>query len=195
MINSVIAGFLIGMGGAMYLLNMGAIGAVIFSLGLLTILHFKFHLFTGKAGLLTTYEISPMDLGLIWCGNLIGSGICAGLIHLTPLAANIIPNAVAITTKRIENGLLPNIALGIFCGLLMYVAVSSYQTKPWVTVMCVAGFILGGFNHCIADMFYMWMASFSVNVGEAMAAIICTTFGNIIGCNLIPVCEKIRGRC
>ena len=181
----------------MYLsIEVKVIGAIMFSLGLLTILHFKYYLFTGKAGLLLTREIHPYDLGIIWCGNLLGTGIGAGLIHLTPLAAKVIPDAVAITTQRIENGFLSNIVLGIFCGLLMYIAVTSYATKPWVTVMCVSAFILSGFNHCIADMYYFFLASPFVDVPLAVFTILCTTLGNVIGCNIIPLCEmeKERGR-
>jgi formate/nitrite transporter FocA (FNT family) len=87
-----------------------------------------------------------------------------------------------------------NIILGIFCGLLMYIAVTAYETKPWVTVMCVSAFILSGFNHCVADMFYCFIASPHINIGLAAIMILCTTVGNVIGCNIIPLCQKIRGR-
>ena len=76
----------------------------------------------------------------------------------------------------------------------MYIAVNSYATKPWVTVMCVSAFILSGFNHCIADMYYFFLASPFVDVGLAAIAILCTTVGNVIGGNIIPLCEKIKGR-
>ena len=56
---SIFAGFLIGMGGIIYLKVGGIAGALFFSLGLMTIITFKFNLFTGKAGLLSTEEITP----------------------------------------------------------------------------------------------------------------------------------------
>jgi formate/nitrite transporter FocA (FNT family) len=51
---SILAGMLIAMSGIAYLTVGGPIGASLFSLGLLAILHFKLELFTGKAGLLAT---------------------------------------------------------------------------------------------------------------------------------------------
>ena len=62
MILSILAGMMIGLGAIVYL-SVGEIaGAFMFSLGLLTILHYKFALFTGKAGGLTTGAISPKGL-------------------------------------------------------------------------------------------------------------------------------------
>jgi formate/nitrite transporter FocA (FNT family) len=50
MINSIMAGFMIALSAAIYLTVGAPLGAFMFALGLLTILHFQFHLFTGKAG-------------------------------------------------------------------------------------------------------------------------------------------------
>ena len=105
MIESIIAGLLIALGGTMYLAIGGVVGAIMFSLGLLTILHFKYHLFTGKAGLLLTNEIHPYDLGIIWCGNLLGTGIGAGLVLLLNLGNEqpYMYAAANIINKRIDN--------------------------------------------------------------------------------------------
>ena len=55
---SILTGFLIGVGGIINLYIGGIEGAFFFSLGLITIVIFKGELFTGKAGLLTTNEIT-----------------------------------------------------------------------------------------------------------------------------------------
>ena len=52
MIRSILAGLTIALAAGIYLVVGGPLGAFMFSLGLLTILHFQFYLFTGKAGLL-----------------------------------------------------------------------------------------------------------------------------------------------
>ena len=99
---SIIAGLLIGLGGIMYLTIGGIAGAIFFSIGLLTILHFELNLFTGKAGLLADLGIHPARLGLIWIGNLLGTFIMAGLYSLTgrvPIAES----AAAINQIRITN--------------------------------------------------------------------------------------------
>lgn len=198
MIEAIIAGFLIAMGGAMYLAIGGVVGAIMFSLGLLTILHFKYYLFTGKAGLLLTKEIKPLHLAEIWLGNFIGT--CFGAIAMLGVSwtdkHGFIAGATNIMNVRLSNFWFENILLGVFCGMLMYIAVTSYPTKPWVTVMCVSAFILSGFNHCIADMFYWGVALANPDFRPGLAAvmILCTTVGNVIGCNIIPLCQKIRGR-
>ena len=78
------------------------------------------------------------------------------------------------------------VAKGVFCGVLMYIAVDNYKSKGSMlgTFICVPVFILAGFEHSIADMFYfssamMWnMDSFLFTLA--------ILFGNMIGCCLIP---------
>ena len=82
---SILAGFMIGMGGIIYLTLGGVVGALFFSLGLMTIITFKFELFTGKAGLLATNEIGFWKLCKIWLGNLLGTGLCGFLALMTPV--------------------------------------------------------------------------------------------------------------
>ena len=85
--------------------------------------------------------------------------------------------------------------LGIFCGLLMYIAVFGFakSNKPIFIIMPVAFFILCGFNHCVADMFYL---SVGCTKFIELLPLIPTTLGNIIGCNMIPfflwINEKMR---
>ena len=55
---SIMAGFLVGMGATIYLTLGEIAGALFFSLGLTTIVIFRFNLFTGKAGLYADGKIS-----------------------------------------------------------------------------------------------------------------------------------------
>lgn len=57
-----LAGILIAVSAIVYLKIGGIVGAFLFSIGLLTILHFKLRLFTGKAGLLSKGRITPIEL-------------------------------------------------------------------------------------------------------------------------------------
>lgn len=188
---SIIAGMLISMSCMIYLKVGGVIGALLFSVGLLTICHFKLELFTGKAGLLATSEIKPLKLCDVWCGNLLGSVFMTSLMMPTELGKTIIGPAAAIAQTRLENLFIINLLLGIYCGVLMYIAVSVYETKPWMTSMCVAIFILAGTNHCIADMTYFSLV-FMPPIGLPLLwALLWTTLGNIIGTNLIPLCRLL----
>lgn len=186
MIKSIMAGFMIALAATIFLTVGGALGAFMFAIGLLTILFFQFDLFTGKAGLLAQREIRVRTLAAVWIGNLIGCTICSLLLLATPLGTSLAAGAAAITAIRISNLWFENILLGIFCGTLMYIGVKQYPTAPFVTVLAVASFILLGANHCIADMAYMLLAADTKILLPASAALLFTTTGNIIGCNLIP---------
>ena len=73
----------------------------------------------------------------------------------------------------------------------MYIAVKQYFIVPVITMVAVASFILLGANHCVADMAYLFLAADESFIPAAIALIF-TTIGNVIGCNLIPFsCELI----
>ena len=182
---SILAGFLIGMGGIIYLTLGGTVGALFFSLGLIIIVTFKFNLFTGKAGLLATGEITPVELFAIWCGNFIGAIFGAVAASVLPQAKLITNRAAEIVALRVANPPLVNFALGIMCGLLMYIAVTGFaKTSNYLfLIFPVAFFILAGFNHCVADMFYTTLGASHI---KEMAHLIPTTLGNIVGTNIIP---------
>lgn len=190
-IRSAAAGMLIGLASAIYLKVGSVTGAILFATGLFTILQFKFDLFTGKAGLLATGEIDWKKLVIIWLGNFVGGAIISVLILLTPQGEMIQQGAAAIMDVRITNFWQQNIILGIVCGMLMYIAVSRYDKAPYLTAMAVVAFILFGANHCIADMAYLCLANRPVDL-PAAEALLCTTIGNVIGCNIIPLLAKFE---
>jgi formate/nitrite transporter FocA (FNT family) len=186
MILSILAGLMIAVGGVINLSVGGALGAFMFSLGLLTVLIFKLELFTGKAGLLATNEMKIGKLSEIWVGNFIGTAIVAILLTLTPKGVDLFEKATQIVAIRNANDFYTNFVYGGFCGLMMYLAVSSYALgglNPVYAILPVAAFILCGFNHCVADMFYLNIGSTAL--GDYFS-LIPTTLGNIYGCCLIP---------
>lgn len=186
MILSILAGLMIAIGGVINLSVGGALGAFMFSLGLLIVLIFKLELFTGKAGLLATNEMKIGKLSEIWIGNFIGTAIVAILLTLTPKGVDLFEKSTQIVAIRNANDFYTNFVYGGFCGLMMYIAVSSYALgglNPVYAALPVAAFILCGFNHCVADMFYL-------NIGATALTdyltLIPTTIGNICGCCLMP---------
>jgi nitrite transporter NirC len=184
MIQSILAGIMIALAAGIYLTVGGPIGAFLFSFGLLTILHFQFYLFTGKAGLLVQNKISPIALAEIYYGNMVGCGL--GSMVLLGSGVSIVEPAAAIIATRVSNSWFENIFLGIICGILMYIAVESYISAPYMTVMCVSIFILFGANHCIADIVYMFLAADTETFVPMTTAIFYTTLGNVIGASIIP---------
>lgn len=183
---SVLAGFMIAMGGYINLTLGGIPGALFFAIGLLTILHFQFDLFTGKAGALAIGAITWDEIIRIWFGNLVGCLIMGTLTLGTPKGMDLAYKAMDIVQTKVANHPIENIILGILCGVLMYIAITGYKNTKNIAFVFVpvATFILAGFNHCVADMYYLCIGAMKIT---DYAILIPTTIGNIIGCNLIPL--------
>lgn len=151
----ILAGIAISLSCILYLQIGGIAGAILFAVGLMTVCLFKFELFTGQAGKLVTKEISPLKLFRIWCGNALGVLFSSIFVWAHPHSVEIVEAARAIMEARQATGFLESLVLGIPCGLLMYAAVTAKnEMKLFYIAFCIGAFILGGFYHCIADMFY-----------------------------------------
>ena len=156
--SGICAGILISIGGSVFLAcDNKYVGAVMFSVALLCICIKGYSLYTGKIGFIPEKHdkeaLSVLFLGLL--GNLIGS-VCSGLLVqiCLPQAAE---KAKTICAAKLEKDLLPVFLLGAFCGILVYVAVNLYRDKKTVLgiLIGIPVFILCGFEHSIADMFYL----------------------------------------
>ena len=184
--NSILAGIMIAVAATAYLSVGGIAGACLFSLGLMTILVFKWDLFTGKAGLLATGEIKIGKLIKIWFGNLFGVFIGVSIVLMSPIGEGLSQKAQEILAIRNANPPFMNFLLGIGCGLLMYIAVNGFARSGsyLFVIFPVMSFILIGFNHCVADMCYICMACRSFS---DFSSLIGTTFGNVLGCCAVPL--------
>ena len=195
-IYGVIGGMCISIGGCAFLATDSKIaGAVFFVVGLFTICTFGFNLFTGKvcyslennAGYLGT-------LGLIWLGNFAGCLIMGGLLRLTRLTA-LIEKAETVADTKLGDSLLSIFILAIFCNILIFIAVDGYKNNPHeigkylALFFGVTVFVLCGFEHCVANMFYITAAGRWS--GHALLFIIVNTLGNAAGGLLIPVLKKL----
>lgn len=193
-LGAVLAGIAIGIGGVVYLsLENKIAGALLFTVGLYTICAHGLNLFTGKVGYAAENPPSYLiDLLVIWAGNFAGTWLTASALRLSRIAPALYDAALRVCAAKLMDGAVSLFVLGIFCGMLMYSAVDGYKRtqQPLILFVCVAGFILCGFEHCIADMFYFSMAN--VWSGRAVAAIIAISLGNSLGGLLIPVFKKLR---
>ena len=191
---SMLAGMAITLGATVYLSVGGVVGALLFSVGLMTVVAFKLDLFTGKAGLLATNEITIGKLIKIWFGNFLGAFLTSLAVLISPIGEKVAVSATPILETRLGNHPVENLILGIFCGILMYIAVFGFQKTGNILflIMPVATFIVCGFNHCVADMAYITL---SCRTPLDYWVLIPTTLGNLIGCNVISWCiqqEKLR---
>ena len=189
---AILAGVAISIGGILYLsVDNKIAAALMFTVGLYTICIQGLNLYTGKVGYLVNKPVSYlMDLLVIWVGNLLGTGISAFAVKETRIC-NISDTAKQICQAKIDDGLLSLFLLSIFCGFLMFTAVDGYQSmhNPVILFMGVGAFILCGFEHCVADMFYFWVAGiWSV---RTVLRILVITLGNSVGGILIPLAKKL----
>ena len=86
--------------------------------------------------------------------------------------------------------------LSIFCGILMFTALDAFRNeklpsvcRPVMVFLCVMVFILSGFEHCIANMYYFSVAD-AWN-GHTFMLILLMTLGNSIGGNLFAALVKL----
>ncbi len=187
-----LAGAMISIGCAVYLACENKyVGAVMFSVALLTICYKGYNLYTGRIGFMVNAhakeDISGLLLGLL--GNTIAMlAFGSALGYAIPKLA---ATAVTIVAAKLEQTFLSALIRAIFCGILMYIAVSLYREKNTVVgiVFCIPVFILSGFEHSIADMGYFAVAGeYSLKGFGYIWTII---LGNSLGAMLFPALKLI----
>ncbi len=187
-----LAGAMISIGCAVYLACENKyVGAVMFSVALLTICYKGYNLYTGRIGFMVNAhakeDISGLLLGLL--GNTIAMlAFGSALGYAIP---KLVATAVTIVAAKLEQTFLSALIRAIFCGILMYIAVSLYREKNTVVgiVFCIPVFILSGFEHSIADMGYFAVAGeYSLKGFGYIWTII---LGNSLGAMLFPALKLI----
>lgn len=188
------AGITIGIGGAVYLtLENRVIGAVLFGVGLYTIVLNGLFLYTGKVGYLISAKDKKayiLQLIFTWLGNFAGTALAAAAISATRIR-NLGRTAEVICKTKLADTPHSILILAVFCGILMYVAVDGFREKgnPLILFFCVTVFILCGFEHCIANMFYFSLAgAWSL---RAVIYLLLMTLGNSVGGILLPLVKKV----
>ena len=195
LILSIFAGIFVAIGGTVFLsVENKIIGAFMFTIGLFFICTRGCNLFTGKVAYVPLNDLKyALNTITIWFGNLIGTVLVAWLISLTRISG-IAERAAAMCETKLSDGLLSIFILSIFCNLLIYLAVDGFRKNPHelgkylALFFGVVVFILCGFEHCVANMFYISMAG--MWSGKAVVFIIVNTLGNVVGGMLIPLCER-----
>ncbi len=196
---SAFAGVMISIGGTVYLSSDSKIaGALLFTIGLAFVCIYKMNLFTGKIGyLIGNRPKYILDLIVIWIGNLAGTAIVSSLLYFAK--AGLAEKAQALCEKKLEQAPLQTIVLAAFCGLLIHLAVDHYKSaasdlsKFVGLFLCVSVFILSGFEHSIADMFYFGAANIACFLsGKAMIYVLLVTLGNCLGAFVLPLLQRVK---
>lgn len=162
-------------------------GAVLFSFGLLTVVGYKLKLYTGTAGFIKKNEIG--DLFMVLLGNIVGCLCVALLSRMSPLDMQ--AAAQKVLELRLGNGAVRCGLLAIGCGFIMTTAVHFARQGQYLPlVFGVPLFIVCGFPHCVADVFYFLcvpVAFLKANLLSVLILYICIVLGNLVGCNLYRI--------
>ena len=189
---SVAAGIFISIGGAVFLsCENTVVGAVLFSVALLSICFLGLYLFTGKVGFLAVSHTKgeAAEVALTLLGNLIGTFV--GGLLVSAAKPKLLEAASVRCLPRLEMTVPAILITAFFCGILMYTAVAIYKEKgsPLGIFFCVPVFILSGFEHSIADMFYFFCARmFGAEVWGFLALVV---IGNAVGGMFIPALRRL----
>lgn len=177
-INSVMAGIMISIGGMGYLASDNKVaGAFIFSIGLVTICMFRLDLFTGKAPYFNTVDYF-IPIGTILWFNFMSAYAMGVIFHF--VRPDLADKAFKMTSAKLNEG-WKVIPLGMICNVLIFIAVESYKRfqNVFIIVLAVMAFILCGSEHCIANMFYFGTAlRFSIPM---IIYLLANIIGNAIG--------------
>lgn len=194
-INGIFAGILISVGGAVYLsCDNKYVGAVLFSVALLCICYQGYSLYTGKICYIPQKhgkeEFSVLFTGLL--GNVLATTVCGyALRYAIPKIGEAALNSC---NAKLEQAFFQTFLRAVFCGILILLAVDIFKKfkTPVGIVFCIPVFILSGFEHSVADMFY-FAASGIVSL-KAFTFIWIVILGNTVGGMLIPALSLIGGK-
>jgi formate/nitrite transporter len=219
---AIVAGGGIGLGGLFFCIILAdptlgfawqrLLGGIVFSLGLALVVIGGAELFTGNCLIvmawmnrqLKTWEVLK-NWTIIWVGNLIGA---LGLVFMVYMSHHWAMNGGAVgdaVVKLAASKIAPDFTViffkGILCNILVCLAVwlayagRSVADKMAGLVLPVAAFVAAGFEHCVANMYFLPLAYVLVQTGHAPAGLdvsmitlpgivhnlIPATLGNIVG--------------
>lgn len=192
---SLLAGFLLSLAG-MFFLSVSKyhgllVGGICFGVGLFLILQCDARLFTGSILFIRDLwdkECSRKELAiswiLIWLFNLCGSILMSGIA----LELGFDSSAVMEYKATTSNGVL--FLKAILCNFMVCAATDIHKrldkttTDTFFNVLTVVPmFVVCGFEHSVANMFYIPVAwgIGTLATREAFRILIVTTFGNVLG--------------
>lgn len=195
-IKSIMGGFCISLGGTIYLsAENHVVGAALFTTGLFAIYVFGFYLYTGKlCYVLNNNKAYLGTVGMVFLGNAVGAVGTAGILRHTKLS-KLTGYTAELVTGKLSDTIFSTFVMAVFCGFLISVAVLGFENikdnvgKYIALTAPIVVFVLSGFEHSIADLFYFTMAgAWGV---KALIYIIIIALGNLAGGIIIPFVLKI----
>jgi len=156
---------------------------------------FGMKLFTGQIGKVFENKISfLLDLFIMYIGNCIGAIGCGLLASLTipndkyKEVVDKIATSKIVLLNDVGNEWYKILILAFFCGILVYLGVEIFKraehgiTKVVGLILCVTVFVVCGYSHCVANMYYLGNSLFIFKHPlESFLGILVATIGNFLG--------------
>jgi len=181
---SILAGILIGLGGFSNLRAKDAtIGAVMFSIGLISVILLKCNLYTGKVGYARRITKIPA-LSAMCLLNILGAGLLGAAT--SPVISEA---AFATMDKKLNRPLIYVFITSAVCGALIYLAVELFKIYRSIIliILPVFTFVATGADHCIANAYYLSAGKmFSI---KALVYMLVCILGNAVGSLIISLMQ------
>lgn len=136
------------------------LGAFLFSVGLFSIIALKLDLYTGKIGYLFDDFDNLLSIIIILFGNSIGAALTGNFLGTAiPLQKIIEIDLTSFLNSKSNIDLIQVLFLSMLCGMLIHIAVEAQKNENQIfrlfgIIAPVMVFVLCGFEHSIADIFY-----------------------------------------
>ena len=186
--SAILSGIAISISCISYLKLGGITGSVLFSFGLLVVLHYGWKLYTGVSGFIQTKQ-DVFNLPIILIGNIVGCVLTALVMRYSQ--PQLMENALNVFNVRMDLGLMPCLLMGVGCGFIMTSVVKFGRENKYLPLLFgVPIFIICGFLHSIADAFYIAMLPLNMlkpQFNEILLIYLMIVLGNFIGCNLVRI--------
>ena len=189
------------------------LGGLAFCLGLVLVLCCGSELFTGNSLMVSGAMEHRIGWGamlgnwaVVWIGNLLGALLAVALVsaaHILDLNAGAAgTTAIAVAAAKISPSWLTLFFRGILCNIFVCLAVRigfaarSVADKVLGILLPISAFVACGFEHCVANMFFLPMGLVAKLTGYALPSgadasvvsvtgilynISAATLGNIVG--------------
>jgi formate/nitrite transporter len=196
---SLLAGLFIGLGGTFFMMVLAdpglpfaiqrIVGGLVFCLGLFLVVCASAELFTGNNLLVAAAASKKISWGavlknwiIVWVGNLIGSLICVGIIYLTNYGGlapelAIADQFVKVAAAKATIETLTLFFKALMCNLLVCLAIwlsfsaRTLTDKLVAIIPPICAFVAMGFEHSVANMFFLPMGLLNKITGNYSASL------------------------
>ena len=217
-VSAMLAGAFIAFGGMYFCVFLGdstipfaaqrMVGGICFCLGLVLVLCCGAELFTGNSLMCCAKASGKINWGglaknwaVVWVGNFAGALVAVALIYLAKVYAmnggGVGEAMVSVAVSKVTPDWITLFFKGIMCNVFVCLAVWIGFASRTITdkvigiILPISAFVACGFEHCVANMFFLptgfllnsmgFGAEGAITIGGILFNLSAATLGNIVG--------------